>query len=484
MSTNTKQPKFVVLESETMDPMVQELLDRFDGMVVGQPAALEGARRALEAMTNPLRDKRRPIFKGANVGPSRTGKSLTPRVLAKLIHGDEDAITELEGADYEERHQSVALKGAPPSYVGFPDKKEREKLQPHEVDEYSIISNHNLKRVRLGSKSTVNIVIINEFEKAHPTFYKFWMGVFDKGYAQLGNGEIVDFTNTIFFLTMNLGMEEVERLEEGGIGFTSRAHKATKDEVKGIVDKAMRLTYKREFRNRLDGVFIFKPHTAEELFQIVGTELKKVEVRIFEQIPRGEAFELEVEDSARKFLLDVAMADGGTVAELARVIDQHLVNKLGRELGKKTIGMGDLVVVRHEEGKNVLTFLCAHGASEPSGADKLMDVIGGSASGLSFQRRVDRAKANLRKPGAVALDYFQIALTTDDQEEMGEILAGLQHDLTAVYGLKRTGLFVSDEEPYMVAVTVRTSQEMIDLVKEKYPEAVITKSTPERKRVS
>ena len=218
--------------------------------MIGQPKANDMAQMIYERATSKIRNKKQPIAVCVAIGPSRTGKSYSGHVIADFIHNNPDACTVLEGANYIEKHQVLDLKGAPPTYVGGLSAKEKAELKPEDTDPRSRITNHNLRRVRLNSKSDINVVIINEFEKAHYDFYKFWMGVFDNGFAVLGDSEVVDFSNTIFILTMNLGMEKVEKLEDDGIEFISRGHKATPDWIEAIVAKEMRMLYKKEFRNR------------------------------------------------------------------------------------------------------------------------------------------------------------------------------------------------------------------------------------------
>jgi hypothetical protein len=323
----------IVLDPYTPSPSEEAFVHQFGRKIVGQPAAEQIASMVHNAYSNPFRDKTRPIGVYYLVGPSRTGKSYTGEVLAELMHGTQEALTRLQCGDYEEDHQVADLRGAPPGYIGFKDVGKL-KLTADDEDPTTPISNHNLMRLRMKSGKEIDIVLLEEFEKSSYDFYKFWMGAFDKGKVKLSDGRIVDFTNTVFILTSNLGMERLEDLAKGSIGFTNGGpKKVTEDDVKGVVDEEMKRRYKPEFRNRLDAVVIFRPFSAEELGKIVVTELTRIQDRISKQAPVGKRFKLVCDEGARKQLL---IQTGTNVAELKRVMQKELLTPLGRlfNLGK------------------------------------------------------------------------------------------------------------------------------------------------------
>lgn len=475
------ESKWLVLNTDQIGPDAEQFQQNFGSYVIGQPNAEKVALMAFESANNILRDKTKPIGVYVLIGPSRSGKSYTGRIAAKLIHGDENAVTELEGGEYQEEHQVLELKGAPPSYKGYMGPEEKAKLTASDIDSTSSVSEHNLRRVRLNSKSSINVVIINEFEKSHEDFYKFWMGVFDHGKARLGNGEIVDFTNTIFFITMNLGMEELETMANP-LGFSIGQKVITEADVKSVVDTAMVRRFKKEFRNRLDAIVIFKPHTGDDLLRIVDKEIRGLEERIAEALPRGKTFGLDIKTDARKWLLDKALSTQGDVAGLKRVLEQELVNKLGRELSKGTIGAGDLIVIEVAPDGTCLLFKLSEKATELAPADLLELPTSSGKTGLSFQRRLHRAQQKVRR-NDVLLDLYSLTLMNQSKDELFEALTSLQHDLRAIYELPDLSVFVHKVEPYMATITLKTSAEMMELVREKYPECQIGKPKPSRRDV-
>lgn len=472
MNTTTNIP-FVVVDATELNASEQAFAEQFGSRVIGQPGAAQVALMAYNASKNPLRDRNRPIGIYYLVGQSRTGKSLTAEVLAEIFHGDRDALIRIQASDYEEDHQIMDIKGAPPSYVGYRDPKDpKHKLEEHEEDPYSVVSTHNLNRVRLGSKEKVNIVVIEEFEKSAYNFYKLWMGVFDKGTLKLGNGQTVDFTNTIFVLTSNLATDELEKMSKPGIGFRNEVKELTQADVTSTVEKAMALRFKKEFRNRLDAVVIFKPLTNGDIANIVDAELRQVTDRIYDQVPRGSVFTLEFEQSAKDFLLAKA---GREVAELKRVIARELLQPLGRLLNPESrkVNGGDLVRVSHDGTSEHLTFAVASGRGGQSEAENMFPYGGDtpeSAKGLSFQRRVAQAKRGATKDKQ---KDWSVILTTDAQDELLNESRGLLNDFEQIYEVEVTWVGYSRKSPWMFSCNVVATEEQMKLIRSQNPELTV-----------
>lgn len=395
----------ITLHTDVLDEGSSAFLDGFKKIVIGQPQAEKVALAAFESINNPLRDRNRPIGVYALIGPSRTGKTYTARALARLIHGDAEALTKINCGDYVNEHQLLDLKGAPPSYVGYADPKVVKTLDDDEVDGTSKLSPHNLKRVRLNSKSEVNIVVLDEFEKAASECYRFFMGVFDDGLTTFGNGIEGDFTNTIFILTMNLGMDKVESLARGAIGFNRDNVRLTEKDIENVVRKEMERRFKPEFRNRLDQIVVFRPHEHSELLAIVEAEVKEIQKRIILNLPEAKHFVLAVDEAGARFLLDEASKDKNDVAALKRTMSAHILSPLAREMAKGSIRLGDRVTVSCS-GEGNLTFKVLkgdaifelsglrkeHGVKSNPGERQIVSVEGNSY----FERRLPESAAAWR----------------------------------------------------------------------------------------
>ena len=455
----SKNNTFVVVDHNELSAAEIAFAERFGGRVIGQPGALKVAELAYNLAKNPLRDRTRPIGIFYLAGPSRTGKSLTGVTLAEIFHNDPEALTRIQASDYTEDHQLLELKGAPPSFVGYRDPKDpKNKLEAHETDPYSVVSPHNLKRVRLASGEEIDIVVLEEFEKSSPDFYKFWMGVFDKGVARLGNGMVADFRNTIFILTSNIGMDRFEKEQKGSIGFVkNEGSKVSVDEV--VLDE-MRRTYKPEFRNRLDAVVVFQPFNAEQLTLIVDAEIVLVQKRISEQMEAGKDFMIEVTAEAKKFML---RSVANNVAELKRVINRDLLMPLGRLLNTGKLNGGDIVRVSVNADGSALEFAINRGALGIGEHEHVVRKMGKRAGviNLSLQREVRKASLSARSDGQ---QEWSVIVPADGKDEMARVAVDLLNTMENVLELKVTNISYQRVAPFLFSAVVVASKEQINLL--------------------
>ena len=453
----------------TDEPSVQEELFRhqFNKRVIGQPDAERIALMAHSAIHNPLRDKARPIGIYFLIGPSRTGKSLTAEALAELLHGDKNALTRVQASDYMTEAQLLDLKGAPPMYIGYRDPQDpKNALTDTDLDPTSLISGHNLKRVRLGSQSAVDIVVIEEFEKGCADFYKLFMGIFDKGKLVLGNGVAVDFSNTIFVLTSNLGMAEMERMSSRKtIGFATTTTKASTPDVASVVNSAMRQHYPPEFRNRLDAVVVFQTLSAVSVVKIVEAEIAAVQQRINTLKPES-VFVLQADSSTSRFLLEEATRDGGSVAELKRVVSKHLLDPLGRELSKGTIAGGDQIMVSH----------CADGATLTFRRMAATAIVTASQdagkAAASFER--DLQIAELANAEADVLKTHFLTIVGKSMDEVYQLASSLQDDLQHLFKLEVEHSEIK-QQSHSATFVVKSASLMINLINSRHPRVSISR---------
>lgn len=443
---------------------------QFAERVIGQPEALNVALQAYNAAHNPLRDMSRPIGIYLLIGPSRTGKTLTAETLALLLHGSKDALIRLQGGDYRQEHQVLDLKGSPPSYVGYKDPNEdKGKLAASDVDSVSVISNHNLKRVRLGSDSAVNIILIDESEKADPEFFKLWMGIFDTGTLRLGNGEMVDFSNTIFIMTSNLGMAAVEKLARGGIGFTSSARDVTRDDVQSVVSQALVQVYPPEFRNRIDAVVIFQPLQDNDMRSIVKHEIALVQERIDKQLKKENSFALKVTDAAGDFLLQETLNKHKSIAELKRVVSRQIETPLGRELQRGTIKGGDVVHVSLG-ADGTLSFAVERGVSEE---DSIAARMTAQSSGFQFRLQRARQIVELMLAEGHQLATYSMHCPGSSVNALMQKAALIQKELEQIFLAHNVRSTVDGERG--LVLSFRTIEDMAVLVREYYGELNIAR---------
>lgn len=470
-----KRQQDSIFKLDTKQPSSGEswFTEAFGNKVIGQPEALDIASRAYTAAHNPLRDMSRPLGTYFLIGPSRTGKSYTAETLALLFHGDKDALTRLQAGDYEHPAQVLDLKGAPPMFTGYKDPTDKEnKVDGDDIDPTSIISTHNLERVRKGSQSKVNIVVIDEFEKAHMDFFKLWMGVFDKGMLRLGNGQEVDFTNTIFILTSNLGMGALEKMVKGGIGFNNAPKKATAEDVKAVVNKALDMSFPPEFRNRIDAVVIFRPLSNKSVRKIVDSELSIIQERIDNQLPSESVFKIEPTEAAKDFILNSTLGNGGTVADLKRVMDRQITVALGRELEKGTVNGGDAVLIDYDQDSHSITYSVIKG-----GADSYRASSHNLPNQNNFDYRLKRAQqlSDLMLGEGYGLSRYEIRLQSQSVNELFRRGQAMIENLQKDFQIKVTESRVEHETLPVMGMSITTMGELAELIREKYPQATVLK---------
>jgi ATP-dependent Clp protease ATP-binding subunit ClpB len=293
-------------ETEKLIHMEERLHDR----VVGQDEAVEAVANALRRARSGLQDPNRPIGSFVFLGPTGVGKTELARALAEFMFDDERALVRLDMSEYMEKHTVSRLVGAPPGYVGY--------------DEGGQLTEAVRRR-------PYSVVLLDEIEKAHPDVFNVLLQILDDGRLTDGQGRTVDFRNTVLIMTSNVRSAE-----------------------------AMRDVFRPEFLNRIDEIVEFHPLSKEQIADIVGLQLRRVEERLAE---RG--LHLELTDAARDALAEAGWDPTYGARPLKRAIQRMLENPLALRLLEGEFSEGD--VVRVDAGEDGLVFEKA-GAPEPATA--------------------------------------------------------------------------------------------------------------------
>lgn len=479
------EPVFEVVDLDATSHAEEMFGDTFDTRLIGQPEARQIALDVRARYKNPMRNKKHPLGVYYLVGKSRRGKSLLAQTLAYMFHGDEDALTRITSEDYYDDSQMMDLIGAPPKYVGYRKPVDLKALLEDrgrlaQVDGYSKVTDWNRIRVRMNSGEVIDVVVLEEFSKSGPDFFKFWMEVFDKGRKVLGNGEMADFSNTVFILTDNLAMDKVEKEEKGGgIGFITREpKKLAHEEVLDIVKEAMTKRFPPEFRNRIDQVTVYRELDRDQTLQVVNIQVNQFSDRIIDQMPRGDDFTLEVTQAAREFLLKAADED---VANLKRTIMKHIEVPLGRMLDKDNeehVLGGDLVRVDWDGKSERLTFAIARGAGTVDenieGLHRFLGDTAESMKGVAFQRRVSKLRAQATRENT---KEWTVTVKGADRDELFAETYSIQDELKGIYGLKIVNMSINFEAPFEAVIIVKGTKDQLDMVAGIYPDITVKEMT-------
>ncbi|MEW6503292.1 MAG: AAA family ATPase [Chloroflexota bacterium] len=317
--------------SQMMESEAERLLhmeERLSERVVGQEEAIHAISDAIRRARAGLKDPRRPIGSFIFIGPSGVGKTELAKALAEFLFGDEDALVRLDMSEYREQHTVSRLFGAPPGYVGYEE------------------GGQLTEAVR---RRPYRVVLFDEIEKAHPEVWNALLQILDDGRLTDGQGQVVDFRNTVLIMTSNLGTEFVR--QGGTLGFLSEDSSDENRAQHEKIQKALKSTFRPEFLNRIDEIIMFSPLKLEQMYQIVDLQMKEVSERLKEH-----GLHVILTEAARKWLAEVGYDPAFGARPLRRALQKHIESPLSIAVLSGKFQRGDRVIIDYQEGDNQLTF--------------------------------------------------------------------------------------------------------------------------------
>jgi len=311
---------------------LQKLGRFFTSRVMGQDEAVGAVVDRIAMLKAGLTDPGRPIGVFLFAGSTGTGKTELAKTLAEFLFGTAERMIRLDMSEFQSQDATSKILG-----------------QRGEPTGESLI-----ERVR---KQPFSVVLLDEFEKAHPSCWDLFLQIFDDGRLSDANGAEADFRHCFIILTSNLGAG----VQRGGIGFGARNAAPGADEAQ--VHAAIARTFRPEFVNRLDKIIVFRPLSRELMRGILHKELALVlQRRGFKE----RSWAVEWEASAIEFLLDRGFSAEMGARPLKRAIDQHLLAPLARTLVEHRFPEGEqFLFVRSEGKKIVVEFVDPDGAPLP-----------------------------------------------------------------------------------------------------------------------
>jgi ATP-dependent Clp protease ATP-binding subunit ClpB len=207
-------------------------------------------------------------------------------------------------------------------------------------------------------KLKLSFLLFDEIEKASDALWQLLLGMLDKATLTLGDNRKVDLSQTVIFLTSNLGGGEITELMQGGMGFIQPKDKPADvldEKVERTALEAARRKFSPEFMNRLDKVVVFHPLQRDQLQEVLGIELGMVQQRVLETA-KGQ-FLFRVTEPGREFLLKEGSDQRYGARHLKRAIERHVVYPLANLLATEQVHLGDLVRIDWDGQHNGLTFI-------------------------------------------------------------------------------------------------------------------------------
>lgn len=265
------------------------LSSRLKGKVIGQDEAVEAVAKAIRRNRAGFDDGNRPIGSFLFVGPTGVGKTELAKQLALDMFGSKDAIIRLDMSEYSDRTAVSKLIGTTAGYVGYDDN-----------------SNTLTEKVR---RNPYSIILLDEIEKADPQVITLLLQVLDDGRLTDGQGNTVNFKNTIIIATSNAGFGNEQLIGD-----------AKKDEK--LMDR-LAPYFRPEFLNRFNAVIEFSHLTKEDLKEIVNLMLADVNKTLAKK-----GISLTVSESAKDYLIEQGYDEAMGARPLRRVIEQEIRDKV------------------------------------------------------------------------------------------------------------------------------------------------------------
>ncbi|MBT9004195.1 ATP-dependent Clp protease ATP-binding subunit [Lactobacillus delbrueckii subsp. bulgaricus] len=265
------------------------LSSRLKGKIIGQDEAVEAVAKAIRRNRAGFDEGNRPIGSFLFVGPTGVGKTELAKQLALDMFGSKDAIIRLDMSEYSDRTAVSKLIGTTAGYVGYDDN-----------------SNTLTEKVR---RNPYSIILLDEIEKADPQVITLLLQVLDDGRLTDGQGNTVNFKNTIIIATSNAGFGNEQLMGD-----------AKKDEK--LMDR-LAPYFRPEFLNRFNAVIEFSHLTKEDLKQIVNLMLADVNKTLAKK-----GISLTVSESAKDYLIEQGYDEAMGARPLRRVIEQEIRDKV------------------------------------------------------------------------------------------------------------------------------------------------------------
>ncbi|OQQ78191.1 ATP-dependent Clp protease ATP-binding subunit [Ligilactobacillus salivarius] len=269
---------------------LKEIGKRLKDKVIGQDEAVNAVARAIRRNRAGFDEGNRPIGSFLFVGPTGVGKTELAKQLALDMFGSKDAIIRLDMSEYSDRTAVSKLIGTTAGYVGYDDN-----------------SNTLTERVR---RNPYSIILLDEIEKADPQVITLLLQVLDDGRLTDGQGNTIDFKNTVIIATSNAGF--------GNEDLMGKDEKEDKDIMKKIAPY-----FRPEFLNRFNAVIEFSHLTKEDLKEIIDLMLDEVNKTLAKK-----GLDLVVTDAAKNYLIEQGYDEAMGARPLRRVIEQQIRDKV------------------------------------------------------------------------------------------------------------------------------------------------------------
>jgi ATP-dependent Clp protease ATP-binding subunit ClpB len=343
MATATQSALMEELDTKKRSSTSRHFEDTLRQKIVGQDEAVQALVELYQVFCAGLHAPGRPAGNLLFLGPTGSGKTRIVEAAAEILFGDSRALIKVDCAEFQHSHEIAKLIGSPPGYLGH---RETHPL----ITQEALAASHR-------DELKLSFLLFDEIEKASDALWQLLLGMLDKATLTLGDNRRVDLSQTVIFLTSNLGGGEITELMQGGMGFVQPRDKATTgldEKVEKTAVQAARRKFSPEFMNRLDKVVVFHPLKGDELDEVLEIELGQVQKRVSDSTARP--FLFRITDEGREFLLEEGTDQRYGARHLKRAIERYLVSPIARLLATAQVRPGDVLLIDRHPGEKGLAF--------------------------------------------------------------------------------------------------------------------------------
>ena len=304
--------------SRMLQGEIQKLLkmeELLKNRVVGQPGAIEVIANSIRRSRAGVSDPNRPLGSFIFLGPTGVGKTELAKGLAHFLFNDERAMLRFNMSEYMEKHSVSRLVGAPPGYVGY--------------DQGGQLTEAVRRR-------PYSVILFDEIEKAHADVFNILLQLLDDGRLTDGQGQTVNFRNTVIIMTSNLGSQYFSQVEDS-------------DALHEVIMNTLKGHFRPEFLNRIDEIVLFHQLSKNHIIDIVDIQMQLLADRI-----KSLGYELKVSDETKSFLAEKGYDTVYGARPLKRLIQRIVENPLSAAILEGKYKAGDTIKVNITENEEII----------------------------------------------------------------------------------------------------------------------------------
>jgi ATP-dependent Clp protease ATP-binding subunit ClpB len=286
--------------------------------IIGQDKAISVVANAIRKARAGLKLPHRPVGSFLFLGPTGTGKTYLPKLLAEFLFDDKNAMVRIDMSEFMEAHSVAKMIGAPPGYVGY---------------EAGGVLTEAVRR------KPFSIVLFDEVEKAHPDVFNVLLQLLDDGRLTDGQNRTVDFSNTIVVLTSNFAADRILDADREG-------RELDMDEVRAFLFSKFR----PELLNRLNDIIIYHTFSQEQVEVIAGLEFENVN-----DLLKDQKIVATLSPAAKSKLARDGYSFELGARPIQRIIEREIVNKLSVDIITGQVTPGDQILIDVQDDTYIFT---------------------------------------------------------------------------------------------------------------------------------